>query len=241
MISLQRLLFEEPESGFGAIFGKYLFDKTREDVPSSAKERETKIEDDFRMALRDYLNINSKKDLSALAPTLFQTIENGLYQRILKPDITTVYRVLAMRIPQALTILGMTEAELVAQKSPSSIKGFTLSPQGEYPIQGWTSDNSILKGFMNFSYKKEVIITFKTTTANGKFFGVPGELARALGNDANISEMETISYGPVKCDEVRWFHEKYAQRSSWKGFVPGRDNRPIYNYLAFETDGRPNL
>jgi hypothetical protein len=234
-INLQRLLFEEPHSP-DDIFGKYLFDKTRSDISKLDKEKETRVEDSFREAFKHYLNDNWKGELSRIAPTVLKAIEDGLYSRILRPGTSTVYRVLAMKIPQALSILDMTEAELTAQETPNSIANYVLSPVGEYPIQGWTTDNSVLKGFMNFDSKKEVIISFRTTTANGKFFGAPGELARASGNDANIYEMETISYGPVKCDEVRWFHRKYIRPSRNTEFVPGVDNGKIYSYLAFETD-----
>jgi hypothetical protein len=238
-ISFKHLLFEEPEQGPNAIFGKYLFDKTRDDIPKPDREKETGVEDSFREAFKHYLNDNWKGELSKIAPTVLKTMEDGLYPRILLPGISIVYRVLAMKIPQALTLLGMTEAELTSRENPSSITNYVLSPVGEYPIQGWTADNSVLKGFMNFDSKKEVIVSFRASTANGKFFGAPGELARASGNDANIYEMETISYGPVKCDEVRWFHRKYIRPSRNTEFVLGVDNRKIYSYLAFETDEAP--
>ena len=40
-ISLQRLLFEEPEHGSEALFGKYMFDDQRKDIRKNEKEEPT--------------------------------------------------------------------------------------------------------------------------------------------------------------------------------------------------------
>ena len=64
-ISLQRLLFEEPEHGSEALFGKYMFDDQRKDIRKNEKEEPTPAEEEALSALARYVGFNDKSDTEA--------------------------------------------------------------------------------------------------------------------------------------------------------------------------------
>jgi hypothetical protein len=233
MISFQRLLFEEPESGPNAIFGKYLFDKTRDDVSSKRKENETELEREFRNAVGLYLDDNKKKRLDALIPDILKyTAAENLYQRILKPDTVTVYRTLNIYANAVSSILPLDIKTLQSQKV-GSIAGVTLQPTPGTEIQGWSTEKELGHLWLRLGPgDKFLAICAKTTTDKATFFGAPGELARATGNKVFVTEMETLSYGPVPCDEVRFFtQEFYLSRPDLQ--------EKINDYVSFATDKIP--
>lgn len=234
-LSLESLLFEEPESGPNAIFGKYLFDKTRDDVSSKRKENETELEKEFRNAVGLYLNDNKKKRLETLIPGILKHTEaEDLYQRILKPDTVTVYRTLNVMSDAASNILPFDTKTLQLRKV-GSVKGVTLQPTSDTKIQGWSTEKEIGHLWLRLGPgNKFLAMCAKTTTDKATFFGAPGQLAKATGNKVFIPEQETLSYGPVLCDEVRFFTQDfYVSR-------PDLQDK-INDYVSFTTDEVPIL
>jgi hypothetical protein len=230
MISFQKLLFEEEPEDPKVIFGKYLFDRSRAEIPYEDREEETPEEMDFKYALQQYFHDNEQDDLLNHTDTALDLSQKNLYSNILTPGEVTVYRTIAMKLLGASKLLNISVEDLSTLETPGVLTGFTLTPRLSRPIQGWTTKTSIAKNFADFM-SREVIISFKTTTSknNGKFFGVPGELARASGNNDYISERETISYGSVNCEEVR-FLSKYAPSAE-----------EYVEYLCFIVDEVPML
>jgi hypothetical protein len=226
--NLQQLLFEEPEDpeNAEAVFGKYVFDWSRPEIPFDDRERETKEELDLKYALQQYFVDNEQDDLQNHADTVYGLAKKNLYARILTPGEITVYRTLSMKLPGASKLLKVSVKDLHDLQKPGRLTDFVLTPRLSRSIQGWTTKTSVAKDFANF-VSHEVVVSFKTTTSNGKFFGVPGMLAKASGNLEYVSERETLSYGPVKCEEVR-FLSKYA---------PSADE--YIEYLCFMTDEVP--
>lgn len=232
-LSLQSLLFEEPESGPNAIFGKYLFDKTRGDVPLKKQENETPVEIQFRKALAKYIRSNTKKYLEDMIPGIInRTSPESLYRHILKPDSVTVYRTLNVTANAVGGILPLDVETLRAQKV-GSIANTILQPTPGNEIQGWTTERAFGKVWLNQnSGNKFLGICAKTSTDKGTFFGAPGELAKASGNIDFVAEMETISYGPVFCDEIRFFTEEFHSSHP-------KLQQKIRDYVSFATDVRP--
>jgi hypothetical protein len=233
MINFQRLLFEEPESGPNAIFGKYLFDKTRDDVSSKRKEGETSVEMQFRTALNKYLNDNNKQDLDLMIPAILkQTEAENLYQRILKPDMVTVYRTLNLSARAVSKMLPL-DIKTLRERKVGSITNVVLQPTPDSNIQGWSSDESFGTKWLNLNPDNKFLgMCAKTTTDKAVFFGVPGELARTSGNKSFVHELETLSYGPVPCIEVRFFTEEFYRSRS-------KLQQKIRDYVSFATDKVP--
>jgi hypothetical protein len=228
-VNFQRLLFEEPHDT-DDIFGKYLFDKTRKDVPSREKEPETSTEKQFRGAIDAYLESNFKKDLDMMIPAiLIQTKPRNLYQHILEPGATTVYRALNVNQKAASRILSL-DVDLLNSKGIGSVKNIVLKPSSGTKIQGWSPLESLIYKWLEFS--EPVAVCAKTTTDKALFFGTPGELAKAAGAGEFIEEMETISHGPVPCDEIRFCTSGFYLRH------PELRNE-IRRYVSFVTDEIP--
>jgi len=232
MINLQRLLFEEPESGPDAIFGKYLFDKTRDDIPE--REPETDEEIDFREALYKYIGLNSKNKLSTMAQKILKLVDSGMYDPLLSPGDATVYRTLSFmsltNAPSLNTLIG-------------SLGSGTLQPMLN-PLSGWTSSKEFTDQQVQGELAKATLVMVyaaNTTSNKGKFFGAPGKLAQALdtGYKDFEYEMETMSLGPVDYEEVRF--AKTSEIIEQIETHPNVDQiaRNICDYLSFVTDKVP--
>lgn len=231
-LNLERLLFEEPEHGPDAIFGKYLFDKTRGDIPE--REPETKDETDFRIALEKYIGSNAKRSLSAMAQKILKLVNAGMYEPLLSPGNITVYRTLSfISAPNLSSFNGMI----------GSLGAGTLEPKLN-PLSGWTSSKDFTDEYVQGMLGSASLITVyaASTTANkGKFFGAPGKLALALdtGYKDFSYEMETISLGPVDYQEARFV--KASDIIEQIETHPNVDQiaKNICDYLCFKTDKLP--
>lgn len=232
MINLKQLLFEEPESGPDAIFGKYLFDKTRDDIPE--REPETDKETEFRIALEKYIGSNAKRALSGMAQKILKLVDSGMYDPVLSPGNITVYRTLSF---MSLANSPSLNAAL------GSLGSGTLEPRLS-PLSGWTSSKDFTDQMIQgeFARASLIMVYAAETTANkGKFFGAPGKLAMALdpGYRDFGYEMETMSLGPVDYREVR-----FAKASEIVGQIETHSNvdqvaKNICDYLSFKTDKPP--
>lgn len=224
--SFRSMFFEEPESGPDAIFGKYIFDTTRPEIPPAEKEFELEQEQMFKGALYQYFSSNDQGFLRKYAKTAIDLVKNNLYSKILNPGDITVYRAIGISLTTASDILGVPEQSLSAIVGPRSIEKVMLNPMPDSQIQGWSSRPEIVRSFIH-PKTSEVIIAFKTQTTNGDFFGVPGELARTSRALSFIEELETLSYGSVICDEARFVVTGNAA------------TRQILDYVCFISDEVP--
>jgi hypothetical protein len=231
MINLQRLLFEEPHDT-DDIFGKYLFDKTRDDIPE--REPETDEEIDFRDALYKYIGLNSKRKLSVMAQEILNLVDSGMYEPILSPGDVTVYR--------TLSFLSLANAPPLSALVGSLGSG-TLEPMLN-PLGGWTSSKDFTDELVQgqFAQASLVMVYAADTMANkGKFFGAPGKLAQALdtGYKDFEYEMETMSLGSVEYGEVRF--AKVLEIVEQIDMHSNADQvaRDICDYLSFKTDKVP--
>jgi len=211
MIKLQQLLFEEPESGPDAIFGKYLFDAPRDDIPETEKEDMSPLELDMLQTINTYVTVNSPKGLGKRAQTLLNLVQKGLYAPILDPGTQPVYR-----------LLRFTGSD--AKKEVAEVLGGGLSKIGKVGagilqptkdgIQGWSSELDYMKGALNFKQtnREDCLVLFKADPTINKFFGKPGKLADVStgGDESFNTEMETISYSPVNYIEARYVFPAYV-------------------------------
>jgi hypothetical protein len=185
------LEYAKPEAPENSIYGSYLFAPTRDDTPEP-KEKNTPQENQLQTALRAYIAGNSKANLAKLSNTLLWMVQNGFYQTILSPLYQpTVYRVLQVNWKKIPNILGIP---------PSRVRYSDIN----FPISGWTSvpENLIDVGEVE---PGTTLILFAASTKKNKFFGNPGELAKALGMMDYVREMETIAVGPVAYDKASYF------------------------------------
>lgn len=193
------LEYAKPEAPSNSVYGNYLFAPTRDDTPDP-KEKNTPQENELQAALRGYIAGNSKSRLSKLSGTLLWMVQNGFYQKILSPMYQpTVYRVLQVNWKKIPSILGLPANRI----RYSDVTGpGTLKPI-DYPISGWTSvpENLIDVGAVEPGTS---LIVFAASTKKNKFFGNPGELAKSLGLEDYVREMETIAVGPVSYDRASY-------------------------------------
>lgn len=204
-ISLQRLLFEEPEQGPEALFGKYMFDDQRKDIPKNEKEEPTSAEEDALSALARYVGFNDKSDLDKVAPTLLDLKQKGLYAPMLDPlkgGRINVYRMLFLTIETAASVFGIDP-----NKQNGRIPAGTVNPVGSSPVQGWTTDPSMFKTLLRTegNDRKPVFLFLKASLQNNSnFFGNPKRLAGTADEDFK-HERETFAVGPVSYDKGVYF------------------------------------
>ena len=214
---ITKLLFEEPEAGPDAIFGKYAFDSKRKDIKKQDKEPNTEIENEIEKSISKYVGWNSPGELSNFAPILLKLVKQGLYKPILDPlgkqDI--VFRVIHFdsvasakeAFPQMLRgIVGNKTGEQKIYRLESGI----LKPY-ETNISGWTTDkNEILSQVSSKTNSdgKSLLMIFQARISHniGKFFGKPGKLGAIVESE---HEMETIGYGPIQYEKLEVIIPRY--------------------------------
>lgn len=243
MISLQQLLFEEPEFGADAVFGKYIFDDPRTDIPRAAKEKMTPLEDDILKSIGTYINHNSPLGLSKRAEVLLNLVDKGYYSPILDPGTAPVYRLLMFSGPGS-------KDEISAIVGPAPKKTGILGPGVLNPtygkIQGWSTGMDYIKKFLTFKRtgRDDCMIVFKANPQDNKFFGKPGKLAAVAGEDERyVQEMETISYGPVSYTEARYVFPGYVHDFSLsveeRMSISERRKEDARWFLTFQTNEVP--
>lgn len=189
---VNRLLKEEPEDPKSP-FGKYAFDLNRDDVPKDQKEPNTRIENQALDALEDYIGLNAKQKLTTMAPLLLNMVKQGKYKPILDPGSRSVYRV--MQVPQ-LVANKLLRMELGPNNSSGYAGPGVLQPYGG-KISGWTSNPELIRDFSGIG-EGNAMILFVAGTRNNNFFGNPGHLAVAAGEEEFAQEMEVIGLGPIR-------------------------------------------
>lgn len=243
MINLQKLLFEEPEFGDGAIFGKYLFDDPRTDIPKAEKEKMTPLEDDILKTVGTYINQNSPLGLSKRAEVLLGLVNKGYYSPILDPGTASVYRLLMFSGPgskeEISAILGSTYG-----KTGALGPGVLTPTYGK--IQGWSTGIDYIKKFLTFKQtgRDDCMIVFKANPQDNNFFGKPGQLAAVAGDDERyVKEMETISYGSVSYTEARYvfpgFVHDFSLPVGERASTGERRKEEAKKFLTFQTDEVP--
>lgn len=204
-ISLQRLLFEEPEQGPDALFGKYMFDDQRKDISKGKKEQPTPEEEEALSALARYVAFNDKTDLNKVAPVLLDLKQKGLYSPMLDPlkgGRTSVYRILFLTAEVAAAVFGID-----INKQGGFVSSGMVNPVGDSPIQGWTTDPSMFKTILKTEGddRKPVFLILKASLQNNNnFFGNPKRLAGTADEDFK-HERETFAVGPVKYEKGFYF------------------------------------
>lgn len=203
IISLYRLLFEEPEAGSDAVFGKYMFDDQRREISKSKKEPPTEAEEDALSALSRYVAFNDKEELGNVAPTLLKLKRKGLYSPLLDPargGRATAYRIFFMTPEAARQSFGID-----GTKSSGQIAGGVLGPRADSPLQGWTTDPSMFHTILRQEDGKPVYVLLKASLKkNDNFFGNPKRLA-GLADEDFKHERETLAIGPVSYDRGVYF------------------------------------
>jgi hypothetical protein len=191
---------EEPESS-ESDFGQYLFAPTRNDVPVP-KEPNTPEENDLANSIADYLTSNHQKQLSKYASKILSLVKQGLYSKVLDPNrYSHAWRLMRLPSEELAKLLGYSLKELGAE----GVLGPGMLSPVKSIISGWTVEPHTLVNELPAYGGGNAFIVFKAPIKGNKFFGNPGELARALDIPEMIEEMETIAVGTVrylKCSYV---------------------------------------
>jgi hypothetical protein len=204
-ITLCSILFEEPEPGKDALFGKYMFDDQRKDIKKNNKEEPTPEEEEAFEALARYASFNDKSDLSKIAPSLFSLKQKNMYSAMLDPfkgDRINVYRLLFL---DAET--GKSTFNIDLSKPTGKLPAGVIEPTMNSEIQGWTTDPSMFPTIIKTesSERKPVYVILKASLKkNNNFFGNPNRLVGTADEDFK-HEKETFSIGSVKYDKGIYF------------------------------------
>jgi hypothetical protein len=191
---------EEPESS-ESDFGQYLFAPTRNDVPIP-KEPNTPEENDLANSIADYLSDNKQKHLSKYANKILSLVRRGLYPKVLDPNrYSRAWRLMRLPSEELAKLLGYSLKELGAE----GVLGPGMLSPVKSIISGWTVEPYALVNELPAYGSGNAFVVFQAPIQGNKFFGNPGELARALDISEMIEEMETIAVGTVrylKCSYV---------------------------------------
>lgn len=193
-------LREEPEAPADAEFGQYAFAPNRTDVPTP-KEPNTDEEDETSQAISDYLGNNAKKNLDKKSGLLLSLARRGLYKKVLDPKMySKAWRLMRLPSREMPLLMGKSLEELGA----SGVVGpGMLAPKGA-KVSGWTvAPGVLLKDLPNFG-NGNAFVVFVASIKGNKFFGNPGELAKAAGVPEVEEEMETIAVGTVQYDKCSY-------------------------------------
>lgn len=191
---LESIVYEEPESGFNAPFGKYAFDDKRHELPKDQKEKPTPDETKAAQAIDLYLTQNDKSQLDGVANQLASLAKAGKYQPILDPSgASVVYRILQVRRDVAAKILRVPVDD---QHLEGTVNGGTLTPNNTR-VSGWTTRKELVREFSPLGDGGDTLILLAAPVKGNTFFGKPGEFARMFSPGFQ-SEMETMAVGPVK-------------------------------------------
>lgn len=211
-ISLTSILFEEPEQGPDALFGKYMFDDQRKDIKKSEKEQPTTEEENALSALARYVGFNDKSDLDDVAPILLGLKQKNMYAPLLDPlkgGRTNVYRILFLTTETAKSVF-----DIDVSKRNGTLPAGTLNPSGASQVQGWTTDPSMFYTILrNEKYKPVYVILKASLKKNNNFFGNPKRLAGTVDDDFK-HERETLALGAVEYDKGIYFVSEPTQDSS---------------------------
>lgn len=195
---VERVLHEEPEAP-GAAFGKYAFDATRTDIPNNAKETETPVEQLAYQALHDYVGANQKEKLTQIAPLFLDLVKKGLYKPVLDPGVAEVYRILQLPQEEASKLINF---QISAEQPAGVANGGQLKPV-DGQVSGWTSNPKLISEFQGIG-EGNTFLLFRAPTQGNNFFGRPGVVAVAAGEQYFAHELETIGYGPINYDRVAY-------------------------------------
>jgi len=211
-LSLVSILFEEPEQGPDALFGKYMFDDQRKDIKKSEKEKPTEEEENALSALARYVGFNVKSDLDDVAPTLLALKQKNMYAPLLDPlrgGRVNVYRILFLNPETAKSVFNVNVSQQKGMLPPG-----TLNPTGTSQVQGWTTDPSMFYTILRKEKDKPVYIILKASLKkNDNFFGNPKRLAGTVDDDFK-HERETLALGSVNYDKGIYFVSEPTQDSS---------------------------
>ncbi len=190
---------EEPESSESE-FGQYLFAPTRNDVPVP-KEPNTSEENSLATAIANYLVSNHQKHLSKHANKILSLVKQGLYPKVLDPGrYSHAWRLMRLPSEELVRLLGYSMGELGAE----GVLGSGMLSPVKSNISGWTVEPHTLVNELPAYGGGNSFVVFKAPIKGNKFFGNPGELARALDIPEMIEEMETIAVGTVRYDKCSY-------------------------------------
>lgn len=219
---IKKLIFEDVphEAKPNDVFGKYLFDRDRKDIPKTEKQPETPEEEDFKKGLFQWINNQVPYKIAQEFPDVYKLAQKGKYSNLLVPENEPIYRGISFssgNLDLFFKTTGLSKEDLARNPGDERLWVFEngVLETEHSPILSWTTKKEVLK---NFAYSfQEYVVLFKTTPTkkNGKFLLNPDELnSKVKMPKLYKKENEVISYGPVRYEKmIIWINPEESKQT----------------------------
>jgi hypothetical protein len=229
MISLKKLLLENPEANPDDIFGEYIFGALRIDEPA-ASEINTDEEFEFQKSLKNhYVGDVYNQRLNNFLPTIFELINSGKYLDFLMPDkkYKHAYRLMiSIPIEKAGQLFGINFLEIKNDKPFGLInKEIVYEPQikqnnmsswtiklHEHSFEAITLDQKSIKD----TSLGQVFVMLHANIDDNKFILNPEKINEKTKNLMPYNEWEVLSYGDVIVDKFSYVIIDYENSAKFE-------------------------
>ena len=171
-------------------------------------KNDKKTEKQVLQALEEFLTENDPEDFEAVLPQIkneikdrFEEIKSNklIFRGICLTTETFKKMFWSSLNDKAKEMFYKIQDGLTNPSDFVKVRNIKKKKKKGHQIQSWTSRKDIALSFAG-SNQITVVFIAKMNTPN-LFFGKPGELAKAV-NSEYLEEMESISIGPVLCEEM---------------------------------------